>query len=88
MGYEVRDVFDILEKELTDYFLSLSVEKQTPLINKYYNTITIIKLTDCLSDDQMENFYKKVVDISYSLKYNTSCVMKDDKHQRGVAQLG
>ena len=44
MGYEVRDVFDILEKELTDYFLSLSVEKQTPLINKYYNTITIIKL--------------------------------------------
>ena len=60
MGYEVRDVFDILEKELTDYFLSLPVEKQVPLINEYYNTIKIIKLTDCLSDDQMENFYKKV----------------------------
>lgn len=60
MERQTSDVFEILENELTDYFLSLSVEKQVPLLNEYYNNISIIKLTDYLSENQTEKFYKRL----------------------------
>ena len=86
---------DAIKDKLDNYFNSLSVEKLVPLVNTYVlQKDLIIKLSDCLSDDQMERFYKRLENLylvnlgnGFNVIYTKTELLKSDWFKQNVSQL-
>lgn len=86
---------DAIKDKLDNYFNSLSVEKLVPLVNTYVlQKDLIIKLSDCLSDDQMERFYKRLENLylvnmggGFNVIFTKTELLKSDWFKQNVSQL-
>lgn len=86
---------DAIMDKLDNYFNSLSVEKLVPLVNTYVlKKDLIIKLSDCLSDDQMEKFYKRLENLylvnlgnGFNVIYTKTELLKSDWFKQNVSRL-
>lgn len=84
-----------IKDKLDNYFNSLSVEKLVPLVNTYVlQKDLIIKLSDCLSDDQMERFYKRLENLylvnlgnGFNVIYTKTELLKSDWFKQKVSRL-
>ena len=84
-----------IKDKLDNYFNSLSVEKLVPLVNTYVlKKDLIIKLSDCLSDDQMDQFYKRLENLylvnlgnGFNVIYTETELLKSDWFKQNVSQL-
>ncbi len=86
---------DAIKDKLDNYFNSLSVEKLVPLVNTYVlQKDLIIKLSDCLSDDQMERFYKRLENLylvnmggGFNVIFTKTELLKSDWFKQNVSRL-
>ena len=86
---------DAIKDKLDNYFNSLSVEKLVPLVNTYVlQKDLIIKLSDCLSDDQMERFYKRLENLylvnmggGFNVIFSKTELLKSDWFKQNVSRL-
>ena len=86
---------DAIKDKLDNYFNSLSVEKLVPLVNTYVlKKDLIIKLSDCLSDDQMERFYKRLENLylvnmggGFNVIFSKTELLKSDWFKQNVSRL-
>ena len=86
---------DAIKDKLDNYFNSLSVEKLVQLVNTYVlQKDLIIKLSDCLSDDQMERFYKRLENLylvnmggGFNVIFSKTELLKSDWFKQNVSQL-
>lgn len=86
---------DAIMDKLDNYFNGLSVEKLVPLVNTYVlKKDLIIKLSDCLSDDQMDRFYKRLENLylvnlgnGFNIIYTKTELLKNDWFLQKVSQL-
>lgn len=86
---------DAIMDKLDNYFNGLSVEKLVPLVNTYVlKKDLIIKLSDCLSDDQMDQFYKRLENLylvnlgnGFNVIYTKTELLKSDWFKQNVSQL-
>ena len=84
-----------IKDKLDNYFNSLSVEKLVPLVNTYVlKKDLIIKLSDCLSDDQMDQFYKRLENLylvnlgnGFNVIYTETELLKSDWFKQNVSKL-
>lgn len=84
-----------IKDKLDNYFNSLSVEKLVQLVNTYVlQKDLIIKLSDCLSDDQMERFYKRLENLylvnmggGFNVIFSKTELLKSDWFKQNVSQL-
>lgn len=84
-----------IKDKLDNYFNSLSVEKLVPLVNTYVlQKDLIIKLSDCLSDDQMERFYKRLENLylvnmggGFNVIFTKTELLKSDWFKQNVSRL-
>lgn len=86
---------DAIMDKLDNYFNGLSVEKLVPLVNTYVlQKDLIIKLSDCLSDDQMDQFYKRLENLylvnlgnGFNIIYTKTELLKSDWFKQNVSLL-
>lgn len=86
---------DAIMDKLDNYFNGLSVEKLVPLVNTYVlKKDLIIKLSDCLSDNQMDRFYKTLENLylvnlgnGFNIIYTKTELLKNDWFLQKVSQL-
>lgn len=86
---------DAIMDKLDNYFNGLSVEKLVPLVNTYVlKKDLIIKLSDCLSDDQMDRFYKRLENLylvnlgnGFNIIYTKTELLKNDWFKQNVSRL-
>lgn len=86
---------DAIMDKLNSYFNGLSIEKLVPLVNTYVlQKDLIIKLSDCLSDDQMERFYKRFENLylvnlgnGFNIIYTKTELLKSDWFKQNVSRL-
>lgn len=86
---------DAIMDKLDNYFNGLSVEKLVPLVNTYVlKKDLIIKLSDCLSDNQMDRFYKRLENLylvnlgnGFNIIYTKTELLKNDWFLQKVSQL-
>lgn len=86
---------DVIKDKLDNYFNSLSIEKLVPLVNTYVlHKDLIIKLSDCLSDDQMDQFYKRLENLylvnlgnGFNIIYTKTELLKSDWFKQNVSRL-
>lgn len=86
---------DAIMDKLDNYFNGLSIEKLVPLVNTYVlQKDLIIKLSDCLSDDQMEKFYKRLENLylvnlgnGFNVIYTKTELLKSDWFKQNVSKL-
>lgn len=91
----INIIKDAIMDKLDNYFNSLSVEKLVPLVNTYVlKKDLIIKLSDCLSDDQMEKFYKRLENLylvnlgnGFNVIYTKTELLKSDWFKQNVSKL-
>ena len=84
-----------IKDKLDNYFNSLSVEKLVQLVNTYVlQKDLIIKLSDCLSDDQMERFYKRLENLylvnmggGFNVIFTKTELLKSDWFKQNVSRL-
>ena len=82
-----------IKDKLDNYFNSLSVEKLVQLVNTYVlQKDLIIKLSDCLSDDQMERFYKRLENLylvnmggGFNVIFTKTELLKSDWFKQNVS---
>ena len=86
---------DAIMDKLDNYFNGLSVEKLVPLVNTYVlKKDLIIKLSDCLSDDQMDQFYKRLESLylvnmggGFNVIFTKTELLKTDWFKQNVSRL-
>lgn len=86
---------DAIMEKLDNYFNGLSIEKLVPLVNTYVlQKDLIIKLSDCLSDDQMDQFYKRLENLylvnlgnGFNIIYTKTELLKSDWFKQNVSRL-
>lgn len=86
---------DAIMDKLDNYFNGLSIEKLVPLVNTYVlQKDLIIKLSDCLSDDQMDQFYKRLENLylvnlgnGFNIIYTKTELLKSDWFKQNVSKL-
>lgn len=86
---------DAIMEKLDNYFNVLSIEKLVPLVNTYVlKKDLIIKLSDCLSDDQMEKFYKRLENLylvnmggGFNVIFTKTELLKTDWFKQNVSRL-
>lgn len=86
---------DAIMDKLNSYFNGLSIEKLVPLVNTYVlKKDLIIKLSDCLSDDQMEKFYKHLENLylvnmggGFNVIFTKTELLKTDWFKQNVSRL-
>lgn len=86
---------DAIMDKLDNYFNGLSIEKLVPLVNTYVlQKDLIIKLSDCLSDDQMDQFYKRLENLylvnlgnGFNVIYTKTELLKSDWFKQNVSKL-
>lgn len=86
---------DAIMEKLDNYFNGLSIEKLVPLVNTYVlKKDLIIKLSDCLSDDQMEKFYKRLENLylvnmggGFNVIFTKTELLKTDWFKQNVSRL-
>ena len=86
---------DAIMDKLDNYFNGLSIEKLIPLVNTYVlKKDLIIKLSDCLSDDQMERFYKRLENLylvnmggDFNVIFTKTELLKSDWFKQNVSRL-
>lgn len=86
---------DTIMDKLDNYFNGLSVEKLVPLVNTYVlKKDLIIKLSDCLSDDQMDQFYKRLENLylvnmggGFNVIFTKTELLKSDWFKQNVSRL-
>ena len=91
----INIIKDAIMDKLDNYFNSLSVEKLVPLVNNYVlKKDLIIKLSDCLSDDQMEKFYKRLENLhlvnmggGFNVIFSKTELLKSDWFKQNVSRL-
>lgn len=92
---DLNIVKDAIMDKLDNYFNGLSVEKLVPLVNTYVlHKDLIIKLSDCLSDDQMDQFYKRLENLylvnlgnGFNIIYTKTELLKSDWFKQNVSHL-
>lgn len=95
MNIDVIKLKDAIKDKLDNYFNSLSIEKLVPLVNTYVlKKDLIIKLSDCLSDDQMDKFYKRLENLylvnlgnGFNVIYTKTDLLKSDWFKQNVSRL-
>lgn len=95
MNINTNVIQDAIMDKLNSYFNGLSIEKLVPLINTYVlKKDLIIKLSDCLSDDQMEQFYKRLENLylvnlgnGFNIIYTKTELLKSDWFKQNVSRL-
>lgn len=91
----INIIKDAIMDKLDNYFNGLSVEKLVSLVNTYVlQKDLIIKLSDCLSDDQMENFYKRLENLylvnmggGFNVIFTKTELLKSDWFKQNVSRL-
>lgn len=86
---------DAIMDKLDNYFNGLSVEKLVPLVNTYVlQKDLIIKLSDCLSDDQMDRFYNRLENLylvnmggGFNVIFTKTDLLKSDWFKQNVSRL-
>lgn len=86
---------DAIMDKLDNYFNGLSIEKLVPLVNTYVlQKDLIIKLSDCLSDDQMDQFYKRLENLylvnmggGFNVIFSKTELLKSDWFKQNVSKL-
>ena len=86
---------DAIMDKLDNYFNGLSIEKLIPLVNTYVlKKDLIIKLSDCLSDDQMDQFYKRLENLylvnmggDFNVIFTKTELLKSDWFKQNVSRL-
>lgn len=95
MNITTNVIQDAIMDKLDNYFNGLSIEKLVPLVNTYVlQKDLIIKLSDCLSDDQMERFYKRLESLylvnlgnGFNVIYTKTELLKSDWFKQNVSRL-
>lgn len=91
----INIIKDAIMDKLDNYFNGLSVEKLVPLVNTYVlKKDLIIKLSDCLSDDQMDRFYKRLENLylvnmggGFNIIFTKTELLKSDWFKQNVSKL-
>lgn len=91
----INIIKDAIMDKLDNYFNGLSVEKLVSLVNTYVlQKDLIIKLSDCLSDDQMERFYKQLENLylvnmggGFNVIFTKTELLKSDWFKQNVSRL-
>lgn len=86
---------DTIMEKLDNYFNGMSIEKLVPLVNTYVlKKDLIIKLSDCLSDDQMDRFYKRLENLylvnmggGFNVIFTKTELLKTDWFKQNVSRL-
>ncbi|MEE3418431.1 MAG: hypothetical protein VZQ62_03800 [Methanosphaera sp.] len=95
MNINTNVIQDAIMDKLDNYFNGLSIEKLVPLVNTYVlKKDLIIKLSDCLSDDQMDQFYKHLENLylvnlgnGFNVIYTKTELLKSDWFKQNVSRL-
>ena len=95
MNINTNVIQDAIMDKLDNYFNGLSIEKLVPLVNTYVlQKDLIIKLSDCLSDDQMDQFYKRLENLylvnlgnGFNVIYTKTELLKSDWFKQNVSRL-
>lgn len=95
MNINTNVIQDAIMDKLDNYFNGLSIEKLVPLVNTYVlKKDLIIKLSDCLSDDQMDQFYKRLENLylvnlgnGFNVIYTKTELLKSDWFKQNVSRL-
>jgi hypothetical protein len=92
---DLNIIKDEIMTRLDNYFNDLSIEKLVPLVNTYIlKKDLIIKLSDCLSDNQMDRFYKRLENLylvnlgnGFNIIYTKTELLKSDWFKQNVSKL-
>lgn len=92
---DLNIIKDEIMTRLDNYFNDLSIEKLVPLVNTYIlKKDLIIKLSDCLSDNQMDRFYKRLENLylvnlgnGFNVIYTKTELLKSDWFKQNVSRL-
>lgn len=95
MNINTNVIQDAIMDKLDNYFNGLSVEKLVPLVNTYVlKKDLIIKLSDCLSDNQMDRFYKTLENLylvnmggGFNVIFTKTELLKNDWFKQNVSRL-
>lgn len=92
---DLNIIKDEIMTRLDNYFNDLSIEKLVPLVNTYVlKKDLIIKLSDCLSDDQMDQFYNRLENLylvnmggGFNVIFTKTELLKSDWFKQNVSRL-